>query len=278
MKLYYSFPTLENPFWQQVTQGMAENAEAAGVQVELHSADDQEDRQVADLEKLVGKTSEVVAVSPAGMTSLLPTLTRLMESKVPVIAVDYNFGDKVAASIISGNTAGGVALGNFLMSLLGPSARIVHIQAQLDLQSAVMRRNSFLNTCQRHQLEVVATLHARGSRRLARAEMAKFLGQGIAFNTVLAENDVMALGAADALKLKPPAVWPAILGFDGIDEAIAELRQGRLAATVMQKPREMGAKALEIAVKILRGQPFEKLTTILTHLLTPDNVDQLDSP
>jgi len=57
MKLYYSFPTLENPFWQQVTQGMAENAAAAGVRVELHSADDQEDRQVADLEKLWGKTS-----------------------------------------------------------------------------------------------------------------------------------------------------------------------------------------------------------------------------
>ena len=171
MKLYYSLPNRENPYWQQVTRGLAEKAESEGVKLEVLSAEDDEARQIADLKKLLGKTADVVAVSPTGMAGMMPVIESLMESGTPVIAIDQNLGDKVTASIISGNTAGGVALGNFLAGILTASRRLVHIQAQEDLQSAVMRRNSFLNTCQRHQLKVVGTLPAGGLRRLARAKM-----------------------------------------------------------------------------------------------------------
>jgi len=274
MKIYYTFPNLENPFWQQIVEGLKEKAAAEGLQVELLPAGDDESRQVADLEKLLGRKSEVFAVSPAGMSRLKPLIRRMIDAELRIIAIDYNIGENVTASIISGNTQGGMALGNFLASRLRQAGRVVHLQAQLDLQSAIMRRNSFLSVCQKSRLEIVAAIYAGGSRGLARSEMEAFLRQGTPFDGVFAENDVMALGVVDALSVHKPHAWPMIVGFDGIPEAIQNLRQGRLAATVMQKPREMGEKAAEIAGKISRNLPFDKLTTILTHLITRENVDQ----
>ncbi|MCP4902782.1 MAG: sugar ABC transporter substrate-binding protein [bacterium] len=274
MRLAYFFPTIENPFWQQVVSGLEERAKTENnVEVRLHSADDSEARQVKDLERL-GSDADVVAVSACGKASVLPVIKTLEDGGTPVVSIDQNLGGAVTANVISGNLGGGVALGSYVVEKLGSSARVVVLQAQDDMDCTAMRRQSFIRALQKKGVSPVETLPAGGSRRIAQSKMREFLATNQPFNAVFAENDVMALGAVDVLLRNKPDPWPMILGFDAISEAVAAIRGGRMVATVKQDPKGMGAGALETAVKIHRGQIYEKLTNFLTQLITADNVDR----
>jgi ribose transport system substrate-binding protein len=87
---------------------------------------------------------------------------------------------------------------------------------------------------------------------------------------VFAHNDEMALGALEAVAGKNIVV----AGFDATDDAIAAIKEGKMAATVAQKPDLMGATAVETAQKLINGESVEKSIPVEVKLVTKDNVDE----
>ena len=71
---------------------------------------------------------------------------------------------------------------------------------------------------------------------------------------VFAHNDEMALGALEAINGKEIVV----VGFDATDDALAAVKEGKMAATVAQQPELMGSTAVETAVKLIAGETVEK--------------------
>lgn len=274
MKLLYCCPTLANPFWERIVAGMSNRAAAEGVTLEVLNAEDSEDRQTEQLQGLLGQHPDVVLVSPLGSDRTRSTIGQMMKAGTPVVAVDQNLGSEVTASVISGNMGGGVALGQFVASKLDKPGRLLHLKAQAELQNLTIRRQSFLSCCQGEHMLAVVTRVAGGSRAKAREAVEQCLNNGLEFLAIFGENDVMALGAVDALNARDYKPWPLIVGFDAIEEAMYTIVNDQMAATVLQRPEEMGSMALETALLIARKQPFEKLTTLDTILVTADNVDE----
>ena len=87
---------------------------------------------------------------------------------------------------------------------------------------------------------------------------------------VFAHNDEMALGAVEAIGNKDII----IAGFDATDDAINSIKEGRMAATVAQKPDLMGATAVETAKKLMAGESVEKVIAVEVKLVTKDNVNE----
>lgn len=79
---------------------------------------------------------------------------------------------------------------------------------------------------------------------------------------VFAQNDEMALGAAEALKSvgKKDVI---VVGFDGNDDGIKAVSEGKIAATIAQQPVEMGKLSLQAAHDYFEGK---------------DNSPKIDSP
>src|SRR3972149_382760 len=69
---------------------------------------------------------------------------------------------------------------------------------------------------------------------------------------VFAHNDEMILGAIEAADA---AGRTAIIfvGFDAVDDAVAAVEEGTLAATIAQQPSEMGRLGVEQALAYLNG-------------------------
>jgi ribose transport system substrate-binding protein len=65
-----------------------------------------------------------------------------------------------------------------------------------------------------------------------------------------------------------------VAGFDATDDAIAAIKEGKMAATVAQKPDLMGATAVETAQKLINGESVEKSIPVEVKLVTKDNVDE----
>jgi inositol transport system substrate-binding protein len=65
-----------------------------------------------------------------------------------------------------------------------------------------------------------------------------------------------------------------LVSVDAIADALKAVEQGRLDATVFQNARRQAEGALETAVQIAKGQPYETRVLIPFELVTRDNVDQ----
>ena len=74
---------------------------------------------------------------------------------------------------------------------------------------------------------------------------------------VFAHNDEMALGAVQALS-SAGLSDVKVIGFDATDDAVKAVEDGTMAATVAQKPAEIGKLGVEAAVKHLKGETVEE--------------------
>ena len=73
-------------------------------------------------------------------------------------------------------------------------------------------------------------------------------------DTVFACNDIMALGAIEAIAAANRTGKIRVLGFDAIDDARRAVTEGRMEATVAQFPDEMGRSAVETALHAVKGE------------------------
>ena len=69
-----------------------------------------------------------------------------------------------------------------------------------------------------------------------------------------------------------------VASVDAIADALQAVKAGRLDATVFQDARGQGGQAVETAIKILRGQPFEKQVFLPFQLVTRENADRFLAP
>jgi ribose transport system substrate-binding protein len=113
-------------------------------------------------------------------------------------------------------------------------------------------------------VEVIARETAHFDREKARQAMLRLLQKDTEFDAVFAHNDNMILGVLEAMedsKYEKPVV---LIGFDAIKEAVSAVKQGRLRATIAQRPETMGRLAIQSAAELLRGESLAP--TILVEL------------
>lgn len=88
---------------------------------------------------------------------------------------------------------------------------------------------------------------------------------------IFAENDEMALGALEALGARAGSDV-MVVGFDGTADGLKAVESGRMVATIAQQPGELGAKAVEQAAKLAKGEPVEAEVPVEVVTVTKDNV------
>ena len=71
-------------------------------------------------------------------------------------------------------------------------------------------------------------------------------------------NDMMALGAVEAISAAGKDGEISVIGFDAIEEAREAIRQGRMVGSIAQFPDEMGRVAVNNAVKLLKGETIPR--------------------
>jgi ABC-type sugar transport system substrate-binding protein len=87
---------------------------------------------------------------------------------------------------------------------------------------------------------------------------------------VFAANDIMALGAVEAIGAASRTDDVIVVGFDAQDDAVTAMREGRMAASIAQHPREMGRRAMLTAHEILRGQTVAAEQPVAIQLVTAE--------
>ena len=261
----FSVSTLNNPFFVTLTEGAKKAASEKNVELVVVDAGDDAAKQTSDIEDLVSRNVGVLIVNPVDSDAVAPAVKSAMSQGIKVIAVDRGVnGVDVDCQIASDNVAGARMATEYLMDLVGEGAKVAELQG-VPGASATIDRGAGFHQVADQSLQVAASQTANFNRAEGMTVMENILQSDGAIKGVFAHNDEMALGAVEAVAASGKDI--KIVGFDATDDAQKAVKDGKMAATVAQKPDKMGETAIETAVKIMAGETADKSIPVEVELI-----------
>lgn len=254
-----SISTLNNPFFVTLRDGAQAEATAKGIKLLIVDAQDDPAKQIASVEDLMQKKVQVLLINPTDSDAVANVVKRATAAGVKVVSLDRSVnGAEVSAHIASDNVAGGKMAAEFLLEKIGGKGNVVELEGLPGSSAARERGQGFHSVIDgKPDVKVVAKQPADFDRAKGLSVMENILQGNKNVQGVFAHNDEMALGAQKAIEaagLKNVA----IVGFDATADAVAAVKDGKLAATVQQKPDLIGKKGVETAKLLIDGQAVEK--------------------
>ena len=124
-------------------------------------------------------------------------------------------------------------------------------------------------------IKVVDKQTANWQRTLGSDLVSNWLSAGMDFNGVISNNDEMALGAIQALKVAGKEKGSVVVaGIDATQDALVAMAAGDMAVTVFQNATGQGHGAVDAALKLAKGEKVDQKTFVPFELVTPANLDK----
>ena len=220
---------------------------------------------------------EKVAVLGAG-TMGARIAAHLANAGIPCFLIDreINANGIAVAQIVSNNYQGATLGAQEFVRLMGGKGSYVELVGRESDTNAGIRTQGYHDVLDRYPgLKQVARQSANWSQTEAFQKMETIMQGEPGIKGVIAGNDTMALGASAALKAGGMGKV-IVVGFDGSPDALAAIRAGDIAATVLQPAARISRLAVDEANRYLTtgstGAPEKQ--AIECELVTRANVDQ----
>ncbi|PTX59961.1 ribose-binding protein [Melghirimyces profundicolus] len=268
IKIGLSVSTLNNPFFVSLKEGAEQAAKKAGAELVVADAQDDNAKQLNDVEDLIQKNVDILLINPTDSKAIATAVESANQSNIPVITVDREAeGGKVVAHIASDNVEGGKMAGEFILEQLNGKGNIVELEGIPGTSAARDRGKGFHQAVDgKDGVEVVASQPANFNRAKGLTVMENILQSKDDIQAVFAHNDEMALGAVQAIQSAKKDIL--VVGFDATDDAVKAVKKGEMGATIAQKPSEIGKTAVEVAVKAAKGEKVKKFYPVELELIT----------
>lgn len=151
---------------------------------------------------------------------------------------------------------GGKIAGDYIAKKAGEGAKVIEPQGIAGTSAARERGEGFQQAVAAHKFNVLASQPADFDRTKGLNVMQNLLTAHPDVQAVFAQNDEMALGALRALQTAGKSDV-MVVGFDGTPDGEKAVNDGKLAATIAQLPDQIGAKGVDIADKVLKGEKVQ---------------------
>lgn len=268
LKVGFSISTLNNPFFVTLNEGAEAEAAKHGIEITTVDAQNDPSKQANDIEDLIQQGVQVLLINPADSEAITSSIKAANDAGIPVITVDRNAeGGEVVAHIASDNIAGGEMAGAFIIEQLGGAGKVVELEGIPGSSAARERGEGFNNSITNETgIEVVARQSADFDRAQGLTVMENILQSNREIDAIFAHNDEMALGAIVALE-SAGIEDVLVVGFDATDDAVKAVEDGKMAATVAQKPEAIGVQAIQIAIEVNEGNTVEEFIPVELELV-----------
>ena len=162
----------------------------------------------------------------------------------------------MVSHIASDTVLVGKIAGDYIAKKVGEGAKVIELQGIAGTSAARERGEGFQQAVAAHKFNVLASQPADFDRTKGLNVMQNLLTAHPDVQAVFAQNDEMALGALRALQTAGKSDV-MVVGFDGTPDGEKAVNDGKLAATIAQLPDQIGAKGVETADKVLKGEKVQ---------------------
>ena len=274
-RVAFVMKTLNHPFFLDMQRGAEEAAQKAGIQLVVQAAEREIDveKQMQIIENLLQTGVRALIVTPSGSREIASAIVKANRANVPVIVVDTRVDPKTAADnklkidsfIGSDNYEGGRLAGEHMVKITGGKARVAVLEGIPGHETGDSRLRGFKDALQKHPgMAVVASQPANWERDQGFTVFQNMLQAHPDIDALFACNDLMALGALEAIAAAGRSGRIRVVGFDALDDARKAIDAGRMEASMAQSPRDMGRLAVEAAARVLKGEtvPADQIVPI----------------
>ena len=245
------------------------------VELRFAAAYDSDERQVQQIDSLVASGIDLLIVAPNQVQTISPAIDRAYDSGIPVIVFERKTNSqKYTAFISADNYEMGRVMGEYIISRLGGKGHVLEIRGLEGSSPAIDRHNGFVDALKKAPgINLVASLQGDWTEPLAQKTVKHWLNghSDTPVDLVFGMNDRTAMGARAAF-LKSGRPLPLFCGIDGLpgeNGGIRLVRDSILDASYIYPTH--GDRLLQLAVQILKGEPYEKETRLQSALVTHDN-------
>ncbi|MGO5051294.1 sugar ABC transporter substrate-binding protein [Lachnospiraceae bacterium LCP25S3_G4] len=271
----YTCSTMDNPYYITLEAAIREQVENKGNSLISMNPGLDAQVQINQIKEMIDQGIDVIFLSPVDWEAVQPAIDALKEADVKIINIDSEIKDmdSVDAYIGTDNKNAGFVCGENLIERYPNGGKIVILESP-SVNSMNDRITGFEEAIANKGFEVVARADVQGDLNTALEKATTIFTEHKDIVAVMCGNDPSALGtlvAANSANLKDIAIY----GIDGSPDLKKELAkpESLIAGTAAQSPINMGKTAVDIALKLLNGEDFERETYEETYFINKENVD-----
>lgn len=244
------------------------------------NADASNAQQIEDIKALREQDIDILIVSPNEAQPITPIVEKVYHSGIPVIVVDRKIAsDNYTAYVGADNYEIGNIAGAYAANLLPEGGKILEITGLPGSTPAQGRHRGFVDALKNHpDLVLMDSINGQWEEEVARKEIRNQLDKAQQADLIFAFNDMMARATYQVLDSAQTENMPVLLGIDGLFGprlGIDMVNNGILDATFLYPTG--GDKAIELAVNIVEGKPYEKENILQTTVIDQSNVKIIKS-
>jgi ABC-type sugar transport system substrate-binding protein len=268
--------TLNNPWFVVLAETARARAQELGYETTIFDSQNDPAKESQHFDNLVASGYAAVLFNCTDAKGSIANVRRAKAASIPVFCMDREIeaNDAATSQVLSDNYSGCIALGQYFVEQVGEEGEYIELLGLVADTNTWNRSKGFHSVVDRYSgLKMVAQQSAEFDRAKALEVLEALLQSHPRVNAVFCGNDAMAMGAYQALLAAGKANQVKVFGFDGADDVVTAVAEGKIAATVMQFPKVMARTAAENADKYLKGERnFPQRVAVAVELVTRDNV------
>lgn len=269
--------TLTNPFFVEMERGARRAEQELGITLKVKTAAQETsiEQQIQLVEDLTAAKVAAIVIAPGDSQRLVPALKRAADAGIRIVNIDNRLDpDAVKQAGMSpvpfvsvDNRAGAHQAGKFLAEGINSTTEAAILEGIRSADNARQRTEGARAELQENpHIRLVASETANWKIDEAYAVTKSLFGKHPRIKLLFAANDMMAIGAIKYLQ-ESGHTDVKVVGYDALSEAIAEIRAGRMAATIDQQAAEQGYQGVALALRMVQGSTVPAVTTIDTRLI-----------
>ncbi len=270
---------MDDPFVRDFADKIQEMAPSR-FQINLYDSQNSQILQNEYIEALLKDEPDLVLLNPVDRLGVYPIIRKLKKENIPVIffnrepllkdmglwnrayyvgALAEQSGQMQAKLIMDyfGDNPGHLN-GN---DLNGDNAiQAVIFKGEQGHQDAEIRTSEVIRSFKNagYNLDLLEIVGANWNKTEAYEKTGEVLERyGDRLEAVLSNNDAMALGVIDRMLKEERNITIPVVGIDGLEEAVSQIKAGNLYGTVLNDSEAQARAIIDLAERILKGMPPE---------------------
>jgi ribose transport system substrate-binding protein len=275
-KMAIVISTLNNPWFVFLAETAAAKATSLGYEARIFDSQNNTALERDHFENIIVAGYDAILFNSTDADGSVANVMQAKEAGIPVFCMDREINSLTAATaqILSDSYSGAVAIGRHFTRSLDREGKYVELLGLVGDNNTWARSKGFHSVVDNYPgFRMVAQQAADFDRNKALEVMESILQVHPDIKGVFCGNDAMAMGAYQALVSAGLQEKVMVFGFDGAEDVVKAISEGKGAATGMQFPKVMAETAAQFADEYVKGRrDFPQKIPVAVELVTGSNI------